>query len=287
VDRVNSQDRNLVTAGLGLAAIGLAGSLLDTIPWPIGGSICVLSLAGAWWKWQRSRRAAEEPAETAVQGGLRIAQKPLKATGRPRAAHALRVTISTEVAVDEGIRVVCDNTILEVEALVQTGRGAAARQGVPPSVRESRQAWLFVARNSPGERELFLRVDIYSTLPIRLQRIEQIRPGGPVNLPAWQELTTGSQAAAPAEPAPAAAVQAEAPPAAEPHHEAPPPLPPPAAAPPPAVASPPAAAPAPAAAPPAAAAGAASAPAVGPASPAAPPMAPPAGGGPPTSEPVA
>ena len=95
-----------------------------------------------------------------------------------------------------GLRVVCNVHIPEVEALAQIGRSSSARQGVPPSVRESRQAWLFVVRNSPGQRELFLRVDLFAAQPIELARVEQIRPGGAVVLPEWKELEGRSGAAA-------------------------------------------------------------------------------------------
>lgn len=176
-----------MTAGLGLAAIGLAGIFLGHLSWPVGGFLFVAGAGTAAWVWRRSRPASAEPAGPKIESGLRMVEKQL-AGDKKGLPHALRITISTEVAVDLGLRVVCDNPISELEALAQTGRGAGARQGVPPSVRESRQSCLFVMRNSPGQRELFLRVDLFSTQPIQIRRIEQIRPGGKVMLPEWKEL---------------------------------------------------------------------------------------------------
>lgn len=226
-----------MTAGLGLAAIGLAGIFLGHLSWPVGGLLFVAGAGTAAWVWRRSRPASAEPAGPKIESGLRMVEKQL-AGDKKGLPHALRITISTEVAVELGLRVVCDNPISEFEALAQTGRGAGARQGVPPSVRESRQSCLFVMRNSPGQRELFLRVDLFSTQPIQIRRIEQIRPGGKVMLPEWKELepvrtapeapaTTPEPAvpAAPPEgPAPAAAPPVAAPaPASAPLVGAPPP----------------------------------------------------------------
>jgi hypothetical protein len=200
---VNPRDRTLFVAALGLAVVAFAAGLLDYLSWPFAGPLLALSLGAAVWLRRRATAAAEKPPVQQVESGLRIVEKPL-AAGRPRLPHGLRVTVSTEVAVSLGLRVVCDTLVPEVEALAQTGRGSAARQGVPATVRESRQAWLFVVRNSPGERELFLRVDLFAAQPIHVQRVEQIRPGAgaKVTLPEWREL--GSSLAAPSE-APAAA----------------------------------------------------------------------------------
>jgi hypothetical protein len=184
---VHDKERALVVVALGLAAVALAGALMGRFSWPFGGSLFLLSLGAAWWLRRRAASAAATETGTTVESGLRIAEKPLRSR-RPRLPHALRLTISTEVAVSLGLRLVCDAPVPEVEALVQTGRGSAARQGEPPFVRESRQAWLFVVRNSPAQRELFLRVDLFAAQPIHLQRVEQIRPGGTVALPEWKEL---------------------------------------------------------------------------------------------------
>ena len=188
-------DRTLLWGALGLALVALVGGLTGSLSWPLAIIILVLSLGGAAWVRRRAGAAAEQPAGPVIESGLRIVEKPLMA-GRPRLPHALRVTISTEVAVALGLRVVCNVHIPEVEALAQIGRSSSARQGVPPSVRESRQAWLFVVRNSPGQRELFLRVDLFAAQPIELARVEQIRPGGAVVLPEWKELEGRSGAAA-------------------------------------------------------------------------------------------
>lgn len=190
-------DRTLLAGALGLALVALVGGLTGSLSWPPAIIILVLSVGGAAWVRRRAGAAAEQPAGPVIESGLRIVEKPLMA-GRPRLAHALRVTISTEVAVALGLRVVCGVHIPEVEALAQIGRSSSARQGVPPSVRESRHAWLFVVRNSPGQRELFLRVDLFSAQPIQLARVEQIRPGGAVVLPEWKELE-GRTGAAPAD----------------------------------------------------------------------------------------
>jgi hypothetical protein len=184
---VQKKDSTPLTAGLGLAAIGLAGVLLGHLSWPIGGFLFVAGGGSAAWVWRRSRPTGAEPAGPKIESGLRMAEKQL-AGDKKGLPHALRITISTEVAVELGLRVVCENPINELEALAQTGRGAGARQGVPPAVRESRQSCLFVMRNAPGQRELFLRVDLFSTQPIQVRRVEQIRPGGKVVLPEWKEL---------------------------------------------------------------------------------------------------
>jgi len=175
---VHVPDRTLLAGALGLAVVALAGGLSGSLSWPVAGFLLALS------------------AGPMIESGLRIVERPLPA-GRPRLPHALRVTISTEVAVELGLRVVCDAHVPETEALVQTGRGSSARQGVPAAVRESRNAWLFVVRNSPGQRELFLRVDLFSAQPFKVVKVSQIRAGGAVILPEWKELDE-SLAAAPA-----------------------------------------------------------------------------------------
>jgi hypothetical protein len=192
---VHVPDRTLLAGALGLALVALVGGFTGSLSWPLAIIILVLSLGGAAWVRRRAGAAPEQPAGPVIESGLRIVEKPLMA-GRPRLPHALRVTISTEVAVALGLRVVCNIHIPEVEALAQIGRSSSARQGVPPSVRESRQAWLFVVRNSPGQRELFLRVDLFAAQPIELARVEQIRPGGAVVLPEWKELEGRTGAAA-------------------------------------------------------------------------------------------
>ena len=174
-------------AVLGLAAVALFGTLLDYLSLPVGLSVLALSLGAAVWLWRRTKQASSKPELDKVESGLRIVEKPLPA-GKPKLAHGLRVTISTEVGVSLGLRVVCDQPVSEVEPLAQTGRGSAARQGVPAAVRESRQAWLFVVQNSPRQRELFLRIDLFASQPFEVVRVEQIRPGGRVALPEWKEL---------------------------------------------------------------------------------------------------
>jgi hypothetical protein len=184
---VQSQERTLLVAVLGLAAVGLFGTILDYLSPPLGLSVLALSLGAAVWLWRRSKQASSKPELDKVESGLRIVEKPLPA-GKPKLAHGLRVTISTETGVSVGLRVVCDKPVSEVEPLAQTGRGSAARQGVPAAVRESRQAWLFVVQNSPRQRELFLRIDLFASQPFQVVRVEQIRPGGRVALPEWKEL---------------------------------------------------------------------------------------------------
>jgi hypothetical protein len=172
---------------LGLAAVGLSGTLLDYFSRTIGLAVVVLSLGAAVWLWRRAKQASSKPEPNKVEDGLRMVEKPLPA-GKPKLAHGLRVTISTEMGVSLGVRVVCDQPVSEVEPLAQTGRGSAARQGVPAAVRESRQAWLFVVQNSPRQRELFLRIDLFASQPFEVVRVEQIRAGGRVPLPEWKEL---------------------------------------------------------------------------------------------------
>jgi len=193
-------------AALGLAAVALVGTFMDYFSLPVGLAVLVLSLGAAAWLWRRAKQASSKPELDKVESGLRIVEKPLPA-GKRRLPYGLRVTISTEVGVSLGLRVVCDMPISEVEALAQVGRGSAARQGVPAAVRESRQAWLFVVQNSPRQRELFLRIDLFSSQPLQVARVEQIRPGGSVALPEWKELelrrgvapeAPGGDAAAPA-----------------------------------------------------------------------------------------
>jgi hypothetical protein len=184
---VQQQERTLLMAALGLAAVALVGTLLDYFSLPIGLCVLVLSLGAAVWLWRRAKHASSKPELDKVESGLRMVEKPLPA-GKPKLAHGLRVTISTEVGVSLGLRVVCDMPISEVEPLAQTGRGSAARQGVPATVRESREAWLFVVQNSPRQRELFLRIDLFASQPFQVMRVEQIRPGGRVALPEWKEL---------------------------------------------------------------------------------------------------
>src|SRR6202521_3947877 len=181
-------------AALGLAAVALAGSLMDYLSWPLGLAIILLSLGAAVWLRRRAAKASAKPGMEKVEGGLRIVEKALPA-GKSKLPYGLRVTISTEVGVSLGLRVVCDMPVSEVEPLAQTGRGSAARQGVPAAVRESRQAWLFVVQNSPRQRELFLRIDLFASQPIQVVRVEQIRPGGRVTLPEWKELELRSSAA--------------------------------------------------------------------------------------------
>jgi len=190
---VHSQDRTLLVAALGLAAVALIGSFLDYLSWPLGLAIFLLSSGAAVWL-RRRAKASDKPAKEKVESGLRIVEKPLPA-GKSKLPYGLRVTISTEVGVSLGLRVVCDMPVAEVEPLAQTGRGSAARQGVPAAVRESRQAWLFVVQNSPRQRELFLRIDLFASQPIQVVRVEQIRPGGRVTLPEWKELELRSSAA--------------------------------------------------------------------------------------------
>ena len=189
-------DRTLLAGALGLAVVALAGGLSGSLSWPVAGFLLALSAGAAVWVRRRGATAAAQPSGPMIESGLRIVERPLPA-GRPRLPHALRVTISTEVAVELGLRVVCDAHVPETEALVQTGRGSSARQGVPAAVRESRNAWLFVVRNSPGQRELFLRVDLFSAQPFKVVKVSQIRAGGAVILPEWKELDE-SLAAAPA-----------------------------------------------------------------------------------------
>jgi hypothetical protein len=202
---VSPKDRIPIVGALGLAAIALAGGIIGTLSWTVAATVLAVSLGVAGWLWQRGKeRTPAAPEGPVIEGGLRIAEKPLD-PGKRRFRHGLRVTISTEVAVSLGLRVVCDVPILEVEALAQLGRGAGARQGTPPPVRESREAWLFAVRNSPGQRELFVRVDLFAAQPIHLQRVDQVRPGGAVALPEWKELDPGlaeevEEAAAPAAP---------------------------------------------------------------------------------------
>jgi hypothetical protein len=207
---VQKSDSTPLTAAVGLAAVGLAGSLLGYLPWPIGVLLFLAGGGAAVWLRKRVAPAAAPRVVQKVESGLRIVEKPL-AGNKKGLTHALRVTISTEVAVELGLRVTCDGPINEVEPVAQTGRGAGARQGVPAFVRESRQSCLFVMRNSPGERELFLRVDLFAAQPIHIQRVEQIRPGGKVTLPEWKELDlvlAAPEAPAGAEAAPAAAAAA-------------------------------------------------------------------------------
>jgi len=184
---VQQQERTLLVAALGLAAVGLIGTLLDYLPVPLGLSVFVLGLGAAVWLWRRAKHASSKPELDKVESGLRIVEKPLPA-GKPKLPHGLRVTISTEMGISLGLRVVCDQPVSEVEPLAQTGRGSAARQGVPAAVRESRQAWLFVVQNSPRQRELFLRIDLFASQPFQVVRVETIRPGGRVALPEWKEL---------------------------------------------------------------------------------------------------
>jgi len=214
-----------MVAMFGLAAVALAGAIMDYVPWPLGAAVCAPALGAGWWLRRREKQAAGKSPDSAqkVESGLRTVEKELPA--KPRLPHGLRLTISTEVAVSLGLRVITDLPVAEVEALAQIGRGAAARQGVPPAVRESRQAWLFVVHNSPGQRELFLRVDLYAAQPFKVERVDQIRPGGKVALPEWTELDLGL-AGDEEGPAPDAAAAA-----ADPAAAAPPPAPPPAAEP--------------------------------------------------------
>jgi hypothetical protein len=208
-----------MVAALGLALIALAGCLMEYLTWPIGGVVLAVSLGAAFWFWRRgSAGKVAEAAGPKIESGLRIVEKALPA--KPRLAHGLRVTISTEVAVNLGLRVVCDGNVHEVEALAQIGRGTSARQGVPAAVREGRRGWLFVVRNSPVQRELFLRVDLYAAQPLQLESVELIRPGSAAALPEWRELGQGPDVPAEAAPrgsadaAPATDVPAEATPGA-------------------------------------------------------------------------
>jgi hypothetical protein len=198
---------------LGLGAIALAGCLMDYFSWLVGGTVLAASLAAAFWFWRRSTAAAQQAASAGpkIESGLRIVEKTLPA--KPRLPHGLRVTISTEVAVNLGLRIACDANVHEVEALVQTGRGTNARQEKPPAVRESRRSWLFAVRNSPVQRELFLRVDLYGAQPLHLQAVDLIRPGMAGALPEWRDLEAGMAAAAPSEAAPPEATPGEAAPA--------------------------------------------------------------------------
>lgn len=188
-----------MVAALGLAAVALFGTLLDYFSLVLGLSVLVLSLGAAVWLWRRAKQTSAKPELDKVESGLRIVEKPLPA-GKPKLAHGLRVTISTEVGVSLGLRVVCDKPVSEVEPLAQTGRGSSARQGVPAAVRESRQAWLFVVQNSPRQRELFLRIDLFASQPFQVVRVEQIRPGGSVALPEWKELEPPSGVVVPEVP---------------------------------------------------------------------------------------
>jgi hypothetical protein len=206
-----------MVAALGLGAVAVAGAIMDYLSWPLAASIFVPCAAAAVWLRRRASQESAKPPVQKVESGLRIVEKPLPA-GKPRLPHGLRLTISTEVAVSLGLRVVCSVPIPEFEALAQTGRGSSARQGVPPSVRESRQAWLFVVRNSPGQRELFLRVDLFAAQPFQVERVDQIRAGGAVVLPEWKELEPIGRGTAPEAPAiePGAAAGEPAVQAAEP-----------------------------------------------------------------------
>lgn len=196
---MQQQERTLLTAALGLAAIALAGTVMGYLSPPLGLSVLLVSLGAAAWLWRRGKGAAAQAEPEKVESGLRIVEKPLP-DGKPKLPHGLRVTISTEMGVSLGLRVVCDQPVSEAEPLAQTGRGSAARQGVPAAVRESRQAWLFVVQNSPRQRELFLRVDLFAAQPFQVVRVEQIRPGGRVPLPEWKELELRSGVVAPEVP---------------------------------------------------------------------------------------
>jgi hypothetical protein len=216
-----------MVAGLGLAAVFLAGSGMDYFSWPVGGLLCLASLGAAGYFWKRAQGPkVEESTGPRIDGSLRIAEKQLPA--KPRLAYGLRVTVSTEMAVNYGVRIVCDNSIHEVEALAQNGRGASARQGVPAAVRESRRGFLFAVRNSAMQRELFVRVDLYGTQPLKIEVVELIKPSQAASLPDWRDFdpeepaadgapraaageSAESAAAAPPEAVPAAAV-GEAPP---------------------------------------------------------------------------
>lgn len=220
---------------LGLAAVALAGSLMQYFPWALGGVVLAASLGGALWFWHRGQPAKSEVASgPRIDASLRIVEKTLPA--KPRLPHGLRVTVSTEMAVNLGVRVACDGNVHEVEALAQTGRGASARQDRPPAVRQSRRAFLFAVRNSPLQRELFLRVDLYGAQPLHLEAVELIRPAMVAALPEWHEAEATlaplpgaipEEAAAPPEAgaAPEAGVPPDAP-DAEPAPEAPPEAPP-------------------------------------------------------------
>jgi hypothetical protein len=196
---VNPREQHTwMIAAFGLAAIMLAGPPLDKIPWWLGAPVGLASLgAGIWlWRQQRPSSAGQGQAEPVVGGGLRVVEKPLAgARSRP---HGLRVTISTETSVAYGLRLLCDGRILEFEALAQSGRGATARQGVPEAVREGQRGLLFVLRNTAGQREMVLRVDLFAAQPIRLERVEQIRAAAAGALPEWRELAPMNPAAAPA-----------------------------------------------------------------------------------------
>jgi hypothetical protein len=201
-----------MVAALGLAAVSLSGAIMEYISWPLGGSVSALSAVAAVWLRRRAAQESVKPPVQKVEGGLRIVEKPLPA-GKPRLPHGLRLTISTEVSVALGLRVVCSVPIPEFEALAQTGRGSSARQGVPAAVRESRQAWLFVVRNSPGQRELFLRVDLFAAQPFQVERVDQVRAGVAVVLPEWKELEPIGQGTAPEVPPTEPSAQAAEPPA--------------------------------------------------------------------------
>jgi hypothetical protein len=212
-----------MVAALGLAAISLAGCLMDYFSWPFGGVVLAASLGAAFWFRQRGtagQGSGAAAAEPRIESGLRIVEKALP--GKPRLPHGLRVTISTEVAINLGLRVACDGNVHEVEALVQIGRGTSARQGVPAAAREGRRAYLFVVRNSPVQRELFLRVDLYGVQPLHLEAVEVIRPGGAVVLPEWRDLEQGPGAAAGETAAGASAPVAPPDPAPAPSQEIPP-----------------------------------------------------------------
>src|SRR6202040_3713553 len=124
---------------LGLAAVGLFGTFLDYLSLPLGLSVFVLSLGGAVWVWRRSKQANIKPELDKVESGLRIVEKPLPG-GKPKLAHGLRVTISTEMGISLGLRVVCDQPVSEVEPLAQTGRGSAACPGGAAPGRGARPA---------------------------------------------------------------------------------------------------------------------------------------------------
>jgi hypothetical protein len=191
---VNSREQHTwMTAAWGLAAVMLAGPPLGKIPWWLGVPVGLASLGAGFWLWRQQRPQAAE-AGTVIGGGLRVVEKPLPAAkSRP---PGLRVTISTEMPVAHGLRLVCDTRILDFEALAQSGRGPTARQGVPVSVREGQRGLLFVARNTAGQRELVLRIDLFAAQPIHLERVEQIRAGDGAALPEWRELAPMNPAAA-------------------------------------------------------------------------------------------
>src|SRR5690348_16728759 len=101
-----------MVAALGLAAVSLASSIMEYVPWALGAPVFALSAGAAAWLRRRGAQETAKPVVQKVESGLRIVEKQLPA--RPRLPHGLRLTVSTEVAVPQGLRVVCNVPIPEV-----------------------------------------------------------------------------------------------------------------------------------------------------------------------------